>query len=243
MKLALVYHKVHPRSDFGLSTVTPDTFARHLNYLVESGFEFTTLSQLQSSSAPKSCALVFDDAYNGILQYALPIMESFKCTGTMAVITDYVGKKNTWDVPLGPRSVHCDWPELTALSKQGWEMASHSCTHRALIRLRKRELDHECGVSKRILEDKLGAGVYHFVYPFGSRNRRTDESVRKAGYHGMSGFFAFSEPEWIVRRPVYRCDGVDAIRRKVNGHRIETVKESFIQFWSRASVFCQPIWI
>lgn len=243
MKLALVYHKIHPKSDFGLSTVAPDTFARHLAFLSEHGFEFTTLSQLNSSSARCSCALVFDDAYDGVVQHALPIMQNFKCTGTIAVIADYVGKENTWDVPLGPRSLHCGWSELAALCGEGWEIASHSCTHRALIRLSESELRRECEASRGLLEDRLGTAVCHFVYPFGSRNRRTDDGVHKAGYETMSGFFGQPGSEWIVRHPVYRWDGVEAIRRKIERHRGETAKESFVQFWSRATVICQPVWI
>ncbi len=242
-RVALVYHKIEPKSDFGLASVTPERFSEHLHFLSQEGFEFTTISNLRCSSANKACAIVFDDAYQGVIDYAQPIMEAFDVRGTLAVIADYVGKSNTWDVPIGRRSNHCNWSDLAVLSGKGWEIASHSCTHRGMTRLTALEVSHECRRSKSMIEDNLGASVTHFVYPFGNRTRSTDRIVRKSGYRSMSGFFASSTPGWVCRVPVYRWDGQVAIGRKIRRQWGEFAKDAFIHFWSRATVISQPLWM
>ncbi len=241
-RLVLVYHKIDPRPDFGLSTIHPEILDSHLQFLSEQGFRFVTLSGLKETPS-RACAIVWDDAYAGVTQYALPIMRKHSCPGTTAIIANYVGADNTWDVPIGRRFRHCDWDELTELIAQGWEAASHSCSHRSMVSLRSEWIEREANESKRLLEDRLQIPVCHFVYPFGMRNDRTDSAVRRAGFDTLSGFFRTSAPDWVVRRPVYSLDTESSLRRKWENHLGESLKEHFIHFWSHASAGLQSLWV
>src|SRR5213594_4668148 len=58
----------------------------------------------------RSFLLTFDDGYASLAQHAYPVLAELGFTATTFLITDYVGKTNTWDV-------HYTWNRLRHL---GW---------------------------------------------------------------------------------------------------------------------------
>ena len=62
---------------------------------------------------PRSFLLSFDDGYESLATHAYPILADLGFSATTFVITDYVGKTNSWDVRYTwNRLPHLTWTEI-----------------------------------------------------------------------------------------------------------------------------------
>jgi peptidoglycan/xylan/chitin deacetylase (PgdA/CDA1 family) len=157
------------------------------------------------------------------------------------VVTGYVGRDNEWDLNWGGRRFrHLDWGEMRQMREAGIEFGSHGVSHRDLRRLSDRELESELYDSKRSLEDKLGAEVSAFCYPFGRYDRRVRQAVIDAGYRSACshspGMPNSQVDVFALRRcGVYITDILWDFRNKVDqGSRGFWVQD----LWSRTVNYC-----
>jgi peptidoglycan/xylan/chitin deacetylase (PgdA/CDA1 family) len=100
--VVLMYHRVLPAADAGRSAVeagmfvTPETFERHLEWLVEY-FRVLPLHEVTARIArgqslpPCACALTFDDGWRDNHDFALPALANRGLPATIFVVTDRVG--------------------------------------------------------------------------------------------------------------------------------------------------------
>jgi peptidoglycan/xylan/chitin deacetylase (PgdA/CDA1 family) len=154
--------------------------------------------------------------------------------GTVFQVVGSVGGPNDWDVNLAPKRVkHLSWGQIKELVKAGFEMGSHTITHRDLTRLAPRDLALELADSKKALEDETGVGVASISYPFGRYNPRVVDAAVEAGY--SSGFTSSpnsgGDRMTIGRWGLYSIDGREALRRKLGlrpGRGFERVKNRII---------------
>jgi len=240
----IVYHKIDTSGDFGVSSVQPKNFESHIHFLNAHRYDVSGISNSLNSGGSRPVGLVFDDAYENVFRHAFPVLQKFQVTATVAVIADYVGKWNDWDIHFGRRFSHATWDQLRIFSDCGWEIASHSCSHRSLTLLNGHELQREVIDSKKKIEDALGVSVSHFVYPFGKYNAKVVDTVQKAGYQSASGFFSdhrsiskFSLP----RCPVYEFDTLENLKGKIAGSRGEKSKARVINLCSNATILTKKI--
>jgi len=70
-----------------------------------------------------------------------------------------------------PREELCDrmltWEQVRAMCRAGIGFGSHTMTHPAVSRLTEKQLESELRQSKQMLEERIGAPVRHFAFPFG----------------------------------------------------------------------------
>jgi len=59
------------------------------------------------------------------------------------------------------------WEQIHAMQQAGISFGSHTLTHPVVSQLAPQELEQELGSSKSLLEQKLGAPVLDFAFPFG----------------------------------------------------------------------------
>lgn len=183
----LAYHKVQNDFDLTITRISPVQFERQINFLAENDFSTISITEYLSGSETRENKIVitFDDAYDSIFKFALPILSKYKFTATIFVITNFVGKSNIWDYGISKfRSIHCDWGQLRELANERWEIGSHTITHRNLRALPHDELRDELRNSKLVLEDKLGQRVDVMSYPYGKFDDRVIAFVQQAGYKG-----------------------------------------------------------
>lgn len=185
----LAYHKVDARFELGGTWVTPGQFARQMEWLKAEGYETVTLTQAAEmlvgakATTKKIVCLTFDDAYQGLNQYALPILKDHGFTATVFAISGYVGGENRWDINWGGRRFrHLDWGQMREMQEAGIEIGSHGANHCDLRFLNDEDLRRELFDSKKSLEDKLGREVASFCYPFGRYDPRVRQAVIDAGY-------------------------------------------------------------
>jgi hypothetical protein len=74
--------------------------------------------------------------------------------------------------------------DIHVLSNQGFEIGAHTVSHKNLPSLTARQLTHEVGVCKHMLEQIIGRSVVMFCYPNGRYDGEVIRHVRHAGYKG-----------------------------------------------------------
>jgi len=161
--------------------VSPDTFDQQLNLLYQWGYKTISVELLVKAInegaelPPKPILLTFDDGSETIYENALPKMQRYNFTGVSYIVYNYVGIRN-----------YMNADQIRALYAAGWEIGSHSLSHRDLTARPERQMD-EIVESRRRLESLLGIPVLSFAYPFGAYDSDSLHYVHEAGYIAAMG--------------------------------------------------------
>ena len=188
--------------------------------LAREGWATLTLAEfahrLRSRESPargeRSFLLSFDDGYASLAKHAYPIVADVGFTAVTFLVTDFVGRDNTWDVRYTWRRLrHLDWDAIAHWRARGFEFASHSASHARLTWLADGEMSAELERSRETLVRRLGSSAGQAVaYPFGARDRRVEQSARAAGYElGFGGVRGNGTLLNLSRVPVYLWDAGD----------------------------------
>ena len=235
LRMILTYHKIGTQFELGITTVRKRDFTSHLDLLQSLGIAVSVATRSAAARGrDRSVAITFDDGYESVYTEAASEMESRGMRGTVFPVVGFIGGYNEWDVRLSPRPFkHVSWSQLRRLVGMGFEVGSHTVSHRDLTRLGTEDLRRELRVSREILEDRLSVAVRAISYPFGRFSVRVIEEALEAGY--SYGFTSFPRPAGnpmaFGRMSVYAIDGTGSIRRKLRfgpGYRIEYLKNRLI---------------
>jgi peptidoglycan/xylan/chitin deacetylase (PgdA/CDA1 family) len=120
------------------------------------------------------------------------------------------------------------WSEVRELYGEGVTFGSHSVTHADLRSLGPDQIDYEIGYSKETIEEKIGAAVDSFAYPFAFPEEDYDftrylaDILQNRGYsNGVSSTIGRAKPKdtrfFLPRLPVNSCDDLELLRTKVEG--------------------------
>ncbi|MBW2146702.1 MAG: polysaccharide deacetylase family protein [Deltaproteobacteria bacterium] len=197
--------------------VPPEQFRKHVKTLVLRGYESLRMSELADClqdgvKAPgKRVVFTFDDGFRDNYEHVLPLLTLHGCVGTFFVVVHRIGGIGEWSPKTaGPLLT---WNQIQEMYRAGMEIGSHTLTHPDLTRRRRVERRKELVDSRKILEDKLGAPVHSFCYPFGEFNEEVEREVQEAGYtsactvmrgnrHGRRDLFR------IKRIPMHQRNGL-----------------------------------
>ncbi len=183
----LMYHRVailhgDETGDELELTVDPQEFGLQMAWLKDNGFQTITQLQLfnalmQGAPLPERPVMItFDDGYRGVATFAGPIMARYGFVGTAYVISDRIARR-----PKAAPS-WMTWGHLRGLEALGWDIGSHTATHRALSELSSTEAVEELEASQAKLERILGHPVQWFSYPDGDVTPTAAEPVGAAGF-------------------------------------------------------------
>ncbi len=183
----LVYHSFGPSLSQKESKtkmhyrVTEKMFEEQMKYLSSNGYHPISFSSYVNSLKnntklpEKAVVLAFDDGWKTQYQYAVPLLEKYKFTATLFIITDYVNNNY---------KAYMSWADLKDLVVHDFDIESHTKTHSILSKLDAKQLADELTGSKKILEDKLGIKITTLAYPNYIQNKTVREAVKSAGYLG-----------------------------------------------------------
>jgi peptidoglycan/xylan/chitin deacetylase (PgdA/CDA1 family) len=229
----LCYHRIGGPLELGVTRVGRSVFARQMTALARAGWRTLTLADFESAHTPhaarRTFLLTFDDGYAALAEHAYPVLADLGFTATTFLITDYVGKPNTWDVRYTwDRLPHLGWEQIEHWHARGFAFGSHGATHRRLTWLDDDAVQTDLGRSREVLRTRLGAEAARAIaYPFGAVDSRIVQHVRATGYDvGFGGVKATGEPLNLARVPVYvwdlwdvpfglRDDGLGAVGKAV----------------------------
>lgn len=216
----LCYHRIGGPLELGVTRVARSTFERQMKALAQAGWATLSLGEfdrrLRSSGSParaqRSFLLSFDDGYASLAEHAYPVLADVGFTAVTFLVTDFVGRDNTWDVRYTWRRLrHLGWDAIAHWQARGFEFASHSASHARLTWLSDGEVTAELERSRETLVGRLGPSAGQAVaYPFGARDARVEQSARTAGYQlGFGGVRGNGSLLNLSRVPVYLWDAGD----------------------------------
>lgn len=184
----LVYHNVRPPVAKRLSAyeaaydMTPAQFEAQMRYLKDGGYSTTSLDAVyraltEGTPLPeKPVVVTIDDGRANQYENAVPVLERYGFTATYFVFTNAIDREGYFSEA-----------QIDALAAVGNEFCSHSRYHPYLTKSTDEDLVAEIVGSKKTLEEKLGAEVRCFGYPFGLSDERVTSAVRDAGYSFARG--------------------------------------------------------
>ena len=224
----LTYHKVIPRLELSITSVTPKRFARHLQLLRDEGYTSVSMNAILAALdggaplPPKSVHLTFDDGYLDFLDAAFEACRSNGFHVSVFPVVGYIGKLNRWDVTV-PHAPHLDWHHLRDLLNEGVHVGAHTMTHPFLNRLPRKEAFQEIADSKKWLEDGLGVEIPTFSYPFGRMTPGTAELVEEVGFRAAFTMTPDADPTArfaLPRAGVYLMDGPRRLAAKIGARGV-----------------------
>jgi peptidoglycan/xylan/chitin deacetylase (PgdA/CDA1 family) len=179
----LLYHSVndHAAAEDRPWTVSPETFASHMDAVSRSGRVAMTVSQVaealrgERALPARPVGITFDDGFSDNYD-ALASLQARGLASTIYITTGEVGRHDR----LTPDQVAelADTPSV--------EVGAHAVRHRRLDELDLGELIAEVRDSKSQLEELVQAGVASFAYPHGAFDRRARAAVAAAGYRSAA---------------------------------------------------------
>ncbi|MCW8935471.1 MAG: polysaccharide deacetylase family protein [Gammaproteobacteria bacterium] len=173
-----------------LTSVRPEVFKQHINYLIDNNFNVWPLSKvlnyLQSARSlpPKTVVITFDDAYTSVYNEAFPVLRAKGLPFSVFVTTQYISDAN---------QNFMSWNQLRELQQFGAEIGNHSHSHAHLIRKHKNEtqkqwkyrVTNEINQAQAILEREVFTPIRVFAYPYGEFSSSLKGILRDLGYIGL----------------------------------------------------------
>lgn len=209
----LMYHEIERRD-----RATVDSARGYLRYVVReaafreqmaalrrSGWTATTVGEaLGPPGGEPRVALTFDDGTATDRLVAAPVLEENGFGATFYVVAGFLGRPGYLSVA-----------DLRELAGMGFEIGSHSMTHRLLSDLDADALRHEIVDSRDRLQQHLGRAVQHFACPGGRVSAAAVRMAKEAGYRSLA-----------TSRTGLNAAGADAFQlRRIAVHRHTTAMQ------------------
>lgn len=222
--VVLEYH--HVANDSPPSTsVTPETFERHMDHLADNDFHVWSLPRLvetvrSGGNVPeRTVAITFDDGYRSVYHEVFPRLKKRGWPFTIFITTRYLdgGDRNfvTWD-------------QLREMEAAGVSIGNHSVSHPHMIRRLdgesesewRRRMRREITDAQARLEEELDDPMRVFAYPYGEYSPAVESIVRDldfVAFGQQSGAFgADSRYTSLPRFPIATAfAGMDSFALKV----------------------------
>lgn len=186
------YHRVHPQVGLPLS-LTPEAFERQLRGLLARGYRGVTVVDyvnMIDAGKPvdrKLFAITFDDAFDNVRQFALPILNKLGLRASVYLATEYVGQQEfPFDPLIYGRSSNAsadvcrplDLDGVLELADSGWELAAHTHSHRDFSG-RPKEFAADMHQSLEWMSETLGIDHPTFSFPYGGNDASLREVCRE----------------------------------------------------------------
>jgi peptidoglycan/xylan/chitin deacetylase (PgdA/CDA1 family) len=131
------------------------------------------------SSGERYAAVTFDDAYQSVLQNAVPELVVRKIPATIFVIAGIIGRSPGWEGYLENTMTLAELKELPA---DLITLGSHTITHPALPSISEVQAKSELADSRTKLEALLGRKIELFSFPYGAFEEKMIRWCKEAGY-------------------------------------------------------------
>ncbi|SEN26130.1 Polysaccharide deacetylase [Mesobacillus persicus] len=177
----LIYHSIDEYTGQGSKElfVTPKNFEQQMTYLKDHGYTLLTFERWNEiENVDKPILITFDDGYKNNLNAYSTFQKlensQFKPTGTIFVISDFVGRSNR----LSPE-------DLRELANSGYfSIQSHTATHPDLTKITN--YDYELKKSKEKIEQITSRPVIALSYPYGNFSNQVIEETKKYYEFGLT---------------------------------------------------------
>lgn len=196
----LQYHHVSDSTPASTS-ISPQQFEVHLQYLKDNNFTVLPLSTLidgiknQQPLPDKSVAITFDDAYIDVLTQAKPILDKFSFPYTIFVNPGIIDRNEN-----KKSSPYLSWIQLKAMSDEGVIIANHGYEHDSMARISEgftqtQWLNKQTELlikAETIIKENTGQSWRYYAYPYGEYDIAVQAWAKK------NDFVAFSQQSGAI---------------------------------------------
>lgn len=187
----VAFHRINRDSTRDGLTFGVDAFEKYCRFFSDY-FHVITMRDLvnkleNGTPLDRNLVITFDDGYQDNFESAAPILKSIGLPATFFVTSQFIGTDEVpwWDAKRGVKHPWMTWDEVRRLHAEGFEIGAHTRTHVNLAEVRGSEAREEIFGSRNDMEEKLGAPVDLFAYPYGKENDISEESrmmIKTAGF-------------------------------------------------------------
>ena len=155
-------------------------FENQLKYFKKKGYKSVDFNEIKKNE-DKQIIITFDDGYKDVFYNALPILKKYNFKATCFLVTNFIGKFNSWDEKINnyKKKELMNYQDINEWISNGMSIGSHSHSHSDLTKISEESLVKELEFSKKILEDKFGNINNIFCYPYGKVNKKVYSNVKK----------------------------------------------------------------
>ncbi len=187
----LTYHQIAHAPERGAPMrslyVSPSAFAMQMYTLSLLGYQGLSMTALmpylQGERTGKVVGITFDDGYLNNLENAAAVLQKFNFSSTCYVVSELLGKTNTWDHSIGIASAPLmDLDHLQQWIARRQEVGSHTQHHVDLTTTDLQTSHLEILNSRISLSQKLNTNIQQFCYPYGHYAPEHVDSVKSCGY-------------------------------------------------------------
>ena len=230
----LVYHHIQDPVKSDVSC-TPSMFEDHMIAIIAAGFTPITIPQTKSflegtlpENIKKPVLITFDDGYESLYHYALPVSIKYRIPMAVFVITSRIGQKPQF-------SPYLKESQIKEMHDSGlWYFGSHSHNlHTESLRIYNafgggninpvlEELREDLAISSKCLEKITGVPTEIIAWPYGKHNIEYTIIARAVGYKmHFTSFYGYNEPNSnpysIKRIPITARDTASSVVKKCRG--------------------------
>jgi len=166
----LVLHSIVQDQPREWADVKLDRLTELLTTIQKNHLSITRIDHWQETGLGQ-VALSFDDGHVSDYDIVLPLLQAHDATATFFITSNFVGREG-----------YLSWAQVKRLHEAGMEIGSHSLSHPYSTTISQEELMIEMQQSKFQIEQKIGAEVRSFAYPYGDYSQRTHQTAIAAGY-------------------------------------------------------------
>jgi peptidoglycan/xylan/chitin deacetylase (PgdA/CDA1 family) len=246
----LMYHGINDtlgtRHPYFETSTSPAVFRSQMQVLKKSGYrvlsvESAMCAQHFDSGADRLVAITFDDGYADFYEEALPVLVDFGFAATMYIVTGATSECRL--VKSGKRFM--SWTDVRELLKYNIRVGSHTVNHCKLWEMSHSRAEDEIRRSKETLENKLGALVESFAYPYAFPEHNTQfikhtrQCLQLCGYKNAVSTIVGTaskrtDPYLLPRLPVNTFDDDAFLRAKLEGgyewlHSLQFAKKLYVE--------------
>jgi len=217
----LMYHEIEladrplcrPDAGYTRYAIPRDEFRLQIAAIRELAFSGVSVTEALEFSR-SAVAITVDDGCETDLLVVAPLLAEFGFRATFYASPGLLGKKGFLSAA-----------QLRELSDLGFEVGSHSMTHRFLTDLSDLDLRRELEQSKQVLEQMVEKPVVHFSCPGGRSDARVAQAAARAGYRTLADSIphansSSTSPFSLGRVAIRRGLGVDRFRRFCRGRSL-----------------------
>ena len=207
----LMYHSLDDSGS--VVSLEPQIFRNQMRSLFERGIPAVTPQRLLDGEGMEpghpAVSLTFDDGFANFYTDAFPALSEFNLKATVFLVPGCCGGVSDWGgqpASFREREILC-WSKVEELHRAGIQFGAHTMTHAPLSAVEPRRARAEILESKKRIEDRIGAAVSAFSYPYGSQSEAARKVVAENFEIGCTTRMGYltpeSRPESLERIDIY----------------------------------------
>lgn len=180
--IVVAFHRVNNSTEGDGLTCGVEMFKRYCQFFADY-FHVISLGDLvgkmeRCEPLNRELAITFDDGYQDNYEYAAPVLKAIGLPATFFVVTQFIETEFVpcWDRNLSVRQPWMTWDQVRWLSREGFEIGSHTRTHANMGEMFGDRAREEIVSSRFELEEKLTTRIELFAYPYGGEHEMTEEN-------------------------------------------------------------------